>query len=231
MPERDDNRKNDPATAHLPHHETEGLKERPLPNSRKRRRNARLRIILACSSLVGSLVAFWAGIYNWKVDRERLEVTNVRAEEFSDLLSKAAAQGTDEARVKQLIEAAGVHMISQSGAKNESENDEILSIKNSQTDLNERMQKLESTILENPEKALAIPLLRRDLDAARASNELQRMVFREEIDRLYGLLKWISGLLGTVLLGVVGWATNTLIQSLRAPKAALIDENERTDTK
>ena len=80
--------------------------------------------------------------------------------------------------------------------------------------LDERLKKIESVILESPERALSIPLLRKDIGEAVKRAEEYRAASRSDIDRLYEQQKWMLGGIGTVLLAVIGGAITIIFRSL-----------------
>lgn len=80
-----------------------------------------------------------------------------------------------------------------------------------------QLQALNSAIMTSPEKSLAIPLLRKDVDAiAKRLEEIQDQG-QSEVNRLYEQQKWILGGIGAVLLAIAGGATTIILRSL--PKA------------
>lgn len=73
--------------------------------------------------------------------------------------------------------------------------------------------RLERVIVEDPQRALAMPLLRRDLDSVRAANRLELDALKDSIDRLYTFL---IGLFA----GVIGLAATNLVAQRRKGEAA-----------
>jgi archaellum component FlaC len=80
--------------------------------------------------------------------------------------------------------------------------------------LNNRMNSLSTAILTSPESAIAMPLLRRDIDGISKRIEEYRNQVKSEIDRLYEQQKWMLTGIGTVLLGVAGGAISLILRSL-----------------
>jgi hypothetical protein len=77
------------------------------------------------------------------------------------------------------------------------------------SDLNSREAKIESVILENPSRALEMPLLRRDLDNVRESQQASLVSVKESVDRIYDLNKW---LLGAMAVSIVTLAAGNLLK-------------------
>ena len=69
-------------------------------------------------------------------------------------------------------------------------------------DVTGRLSKLEEAILSTPERALAVPLLRQDLD--RFKEQYQRDIDAVALDvgRAYDINKWVIGLIATAILGL-----------------------------
>lgn len=80
--------------------------------------------------------------------------------------------------------------------------------------MNGRLKSIESAILESPERALSIPLLRKDIAESAKRVEEYRIASRFETDRLYEQQKWMLGGIGTVLLAVIGGAITIIFRSL-----------------
>jgi len=80
--------------------------------------------------------------------------------------------------------------------------------------LDERLSSLEKAIKDSPEKALAIPLMRKDIDESTRRLEEYRSANHSEIERLYDQQKWMLGGIGTVLLAVIGGAVSIIFRSL-----------------
>lgn len=80
--------------------------------------------------------------------------------------------------------------------------------------LDERLKKIESVILESPERALSIPMLKKDIEASAKRAEEYRTASRADIDRLYEQQKWILGGIGGVLIAIIGGAITIILRSL-----------------
>ncbi len=78
---------------------------------------------------------------------------------------------------------------------------QLSDIRASIASLSKRAAALEDAILNDPEKALRIPLLSMQLDAVRVSGETSITALSQDIDRQYDLMKW---LMGTFVLGLGG---------------------------
>jgi hypothetical protein len=79
-------------------------------------------------------------------------------------------------------------------------------------DVNDRLSKLEKVILEDPPKALEMPLLRNQLDALSHSYQSDIIAVRQEIAQVYDLNKWFIGLMFTMALGIIGLAVTNFIK-------------------
>jgi hypothetical protein len=86
---------------------------------------------------------------------------------------------------------------------------ELQKVSNSVGDLNSREAKIESVILENPAKALEMPLLRRDLDNVKESQQAALVNLKDSVDRIYDLNKW---LLGAMAVSIVTLAAGNLLK-------------------
>jgi hypothetical protein len=82
-----------------------------------------------------------------------------------------------------------------------------------------REGRLEQAILTNPEKALAMPMLRRDLDAAKETNAQAIAAVKANVDQVYDLTKWF---IGALAVGVFSLAIPNLL-SRRKPDSAELE--------
>ena len=80
--------------------------------------------------------------------------------------------------------------------------------------LNTRVNNLNAAIIASPEKALAVPLLRRDIDAMTKRVEEVQTQGKADMDRLYEQQKWMLGGIGAVLIAVAGGAITIILRSL-----------------
>jgi hypothetical protein len=69
--------------------------------------------------------------------------------------------------------------------------------------LKERVVLLEKSISDSPEKALSIPLLRRDQESMSKSIEANRLAVSTELSRIYDQQKWMLTGIGTALLAAL----------------------------
>lgn len=66
-----------------------------------------------------------------------------------------------------------------------------------------QIAKLNSVILENPEKAVAIPMLKQKMDNWDKQYDKDTKSIKDEIARVYDMNKWIIGLVFTMLVSLV----------------------------
>lgn len=88
--------------------------------------------------------------------------------------------------------------------------------------LNGRIEKLEVAIENDVDKALSVPLLRKDFETIRASLIRQEENSAKQIDRIYDQNKWFIGLMVTIALGLVGLAVSNFMQINKAVDAAAL---------
>ncbi|MEM8822445.1 MAG: hypothetical protein AAGF30_02445 [Pseudomonadota bacterium] len=74
------------------------------------------------------------------------------------------------------------------------------------------IETIEVAVTDNPERAMSIPILRRDIDVLRTDVTEDLGIVRAEIDRIYDLGKWFIGLIATMAIGVLGLAVGNLIK-------------------
>jgi hypothetical protein len=65
----------------------------------------------------------------------------------------------------------------------------------------EKLALVDKAIIDNPERAMSLPLLRRDMESLRSDIQLARL----EMERVFDLMKWFVGGLAAAVLGAIGW--------------------------
>lgn len=86
---------------------------------------------------------------------------------------------------------------------------EAREIKNDLSLVTSKLKALEDALTVDPAKALAVPILRKDLDNAEKSLKAELVQTRSEIDRMYDQNKWFIGLMFTIALSVLGMAASS----------------------
>jgi hypothetical protein len=118
--------------------------------------------------------------------------------ELNDMRARANAQEVEirklEAKVRLLMEVA------------ESPTDamHVAALKENVKEAFDRLEQLEMGLLQNPEKALSVPLLRQDLDNMKSVYRADTLAAGKQIDRVYDMSKWFLGLMGTMAVGLLG---------------------------
>ncbi|MDX6496972.1 MAG: hypothetical protein QOG23_232 [Blastocatellia bacterium] len=77
------------------------------------------------------------------------------------------------------------------------------------TDLQARHAKLEQVIIDNPAKAVEVPLLRKDLDNLKDAQQQNAASLKQSVDQVYDVNKW---LLGVMAVSIVTLAVSNLLR-------------------
>jgi predicted PurR-regulated permease PerM len=78
-----------------------------------------------------------------------------------------------------------------------------------------RLETLEKGLLDTPQKALSMPLLRNDLENLKKTYNEDIEVMAKNIDRVYDQNKWFIGLMFTMAVGLIGLAISNFLQAKR----------------
>lgn len=70
------------------------------------------------------------------------------------------------------------------------------------------LQNLRKLLFENPDAAVTIPLIMKDIKYLRQDDEN----LRKEIDRIVGFNKWFIGIMVTIFIGILGLAISVLLR-------------------
>ena len=90
-------------------------------------------------------------------------------------------------------------------------NVEFYQLKYQVTELNASVKNLESVILDNPEKAISLLLLKQQLENQRDQNEKEYKNTKDEIARVYDINKWIIGLVIAMLVSIITLSIGNLL--------------------
>jgi predicted RNase H-like nuclease (RuvC/YqgF family) len=75
--------------------------------------------------------------------------------------------------------------------------------------VDEKLGSINKAIMSSPEKALELPMLRRDILALQNQYENGTRSLEREINRAYDTIKWV---IGTIVLGVLGLAASVFLR-------------------
>ncbi|MEO1020817.1 MAG: hypothetical protein AAFY56_24540, partial [Pseudomonadota bacterium] len=99
-------------------------------------------------------------------------------------------------------------------AANDDEDSTVLYALNQRVqEIDNKIQQLNNIILDSPEKALSVPLLRNELESLQSDFRGDIVVARREIDRIYDMNKWLIGLMATMALSILGLAIGNFAKS------------------
>ena len=73
--------------------------------------------------------------------------------------------------------------------------------------IKDELKGIKKTIYDDPEKALAIPLINKDLESLKEAN----ITVRNEINRVYDLNKWFIGTLIAMTIGLLGAIVSIIV--------------------
>ena len=68
-------------------------------------------------------------------------------------------------------------------------------------------------IVDNPETAMSVPMLRKDVSALRQELKSLRDDLTSEVDRIYSLGQWVIGLFVTMALAILSLAVKNLFKN------------------
>jgi hypothetical protein len=166
---------------------------------------------------IGSLV-------NLRFDAERREAANLAANSADNSAAQAAEIAVLQRQIDELQRASkvlqgtiseqtGGHNGGSGRGLNPSEQEALSSIQVDQKSLDQRLTALEGALLQSPEKAIALPLLRQQLADIQEKNRGDEDNINGEINRLYGMMQWFLGLMITLIIGVGGLVVNSFRQN------------------
>jgi hypothetical protein len=166
--------------------------------------------------MLGTIAAFlsYSGMRYTSYNQMRQEEeTSILAHQQHEQLERAdreinELQTMNQAILKSLDQIKHSGKTVTFGTLNPSDRQSIDEIKSAQLKLDTRLSTLETSIMASPEKALAVPMLKQQIDSLqdRTHNDLEGI--RGEIGRLFTLTQWFIALMFTIALGMFGLAFN-----------------------
>lgn len=171
-------------------------------------------ILTAAITMVLVLI-FTATSFNEFIDSKALQKELARA--FLDPVSLAPGKNDEIAGLKKTITSLSSTVAELQGAQGSSPQPVQVAYLDTKIEaLSSRLSVLESAISNSPERALAVPMLRKDHDALAKQVNDSAIALKFDYDRLWGILMLILTVVGTAVLGVGGWVfKNLVIQSSR----------------
>lgn len=143
-------------------------------------------------------------------------VTNFEPEKFATI-DQVNDLKASNAKIQEALTAA-LDTIAKSGGGDAAQAFELSSLKASVTLVDQRLAVIERSISESPEKALSIPLLRKDQETLAKEIDTGRAAVSIELARIYDQQKWMLGGVGTVLVAVVAALFTALFKIIFKPK-------------
>jgi hypothetical protein len=174
-------------------------------------------ILAVTAGVLGATVAFWVVFNAFNTERflsEQVKITTIPELSQSDI-AVLKARIDDNQKTLSTLNAQIQHSIANIPPQS-ALNLQLQQLSTSVGDINDRLTKLESVILNNPVEALEIPLMQRDIDNIKASEKDGFKSVKESIDRIYDISKW---LLGAMAISIISLAVGNLLKSKEVPSS------------
>lgn len=75
-----------------------------------------------------------------------------------------------------------------------------------------KLASLEEVILDNPQKVLALPLMKKDIESLKDNRQTDMAESKQAIDRIYDQSKWFIGLMITSAIGIIALAISNFFK-------------------
>lgn len=164
--------------------------------------------LLAATSLLGALT----GLFEAQKSSQQAKVADmIRKRAESELRSVElqnieVQQKSQQAKTQQII--ASLESFAQKSGEGKAglsvaDRQTLDSVSAQQKQLSDRLSALETAIMNDPVKALSLPLLRKDFDALQDRTKVDSDALRGELGRLYTFAQWFMGLFVTTALSLL----------------------------
>jgi chromosome segregation ATPase len=195
-------------------------------------------ILAAVIAMVGALAAGWVTSQQ-AVSRQHIADTNaMEARRQRDIAERTAAEGNrlqDQVADLERTNAALRHALAEherkgSGGKlyaelNPMDRHQLEQLNSSAEQLQTRLTALEAALMNTPEKALSVPMLKQQVDTLQDRTKSDFDGVHGEIGRLFTLTQWFIGLMFTIALGIFGLA----LANLRRPEKPALTAKDNQD--
>jgi len=175
--------------------------------------------IAAVSSLV-TILGLFAAIFSSRNDRDRAESqfkkamdARIIAEEYR-VQAENASKEMEDLRNMNAAVLKSLEQVKRSGNRvsfsnlDPADRQSIEEIKVAEAKLDGRLGALETALMASPEKAVAVPMLKQEIDSLQDRTHSDLDGIRGEIGRLFTLTQWFIGLMFTIALGMFGLSFN-----------------------
>ena len=169
-------------------------------------------IIVALVGIMSGIIAAMLGSRGVESGKQIVETTTAIVERAIDQSKKdsktevVALRDQVKAVESQLSKMATIPSDSAVAVK-------LLNLEQSLSNVTSRLGKLEQVILQDPPKALEMPLFRNQLDSMKTGYQSEILSVKQEIAQVYDLSKWFIGLMCTMAMGIVGLAITNFLKS------------------
>lgn len=92
---------------------------------------------------------------------------------------------------------------------------ELNNVQNTVGRIDGQLSELKDAVIDDPTKALRLPILARDLQATREANQTSLAGLRQDIDRQYDLMKFV---VGTLALSIIGTLVTVWVNLFRSSR-------------
>ncbi len=189
------------------------------------RSSSAIGVAAALATMVGTVIATFT-TYQGRDVAERQAVESLRARELA-LHAQIETESARGAVARLQEENAALRKTLERGNKSGQQpryaelspidRQTLTQIKADQEQLRSRFSALETTLVSTPEKAIAVPLLKQQIDTLQDRSHADLDSVRGEIGRLFTLTQWFIGLMFTIALGVFGLALSNLRRANEKP--------------
>jgi hypothetical protein len=163
-------------------------------------------IAAAILGVAVSIIAFFTGSFFQQEVSLQTRLTIA----FKEIEVALAEQKANVSRISLQLKGLQSHLGSITSVPTENAlNIGIQKLQTSVDDVSSRETKLEAVIMQIPANALDTPLLRRDLDNLKDTQQVALSSLKDSVDRIYDLNKW---LLGAMAISIVTLAVGNLLK-------------------
>jgi hypothetical protein len=183
-----------------------------LPRDSAERVSTIIPIIVALIGTLATIIVASVTAYGQYITAKTIAPTPIPSQNITALQSELSGlQGEVKSLQQQLDSISQTTTDTANAAK-------LARIESSINELNNRMGVIEQAILDNPEKALSITLLKKDMQVLQDKYEANTQVVQNEINRVSGLNQSLIILVMTSMVGLVSLAVANLFQIRRREK-------------
>lgn len=157
---------------------------------------------------IAALIAILSGLVATTFFVQRKQSDSLRGIELQQVINSQLEKNSEQIKMLQIELSNQIKSANPATA-------EMAKLSAEVNSLQDQVKALNEAIVESPEKALAVPLLRKDLENMKENSQKDLSTTQLEIERVYDQNRWFIGLVFSMAVGLLTLAVSNILQLKR----------------